>query len=100
MWSSETSLFLVRGAGCRDAFRMLIGYLVSQRGVVFFRDQDIEIDDQKILGAKLGELSGKPESSKLHIHPITEETSEVRTDHGRPHSVKVTFLWMLSWAMK
>jgi len=44
---------------------------------VFFRDQDIDIDTQKILGQKLGELSGKPESSKLHVHPITEETSEL-----------------------
>ncbi|KAK2595836.1 hypothetical protein N8I77_013629 [Diaporthe amygdali] len=40
--------------------------LVSQRCVVFFRDQDLTIDDQKILGQKLGELSGKPETSKLH----------------------------------
>lgn len=30
-----------------------------------------------MLGTKLGELSGKPESSKLHVHPITEETSEL-----------------------
>ena len=51
--------------------------LVSQRGVVFFRDQNIDIESQKILGQKLGELSGKPESSKLHVHPITEETSEL-----------------------
>lgn len=58
---------------------MLSGYLhlVSQRGVVFFRDQDIHIEDQKILGQKLGELTGKPQSSKLHVHPITEETSEL-----------------------
>jgi hypothetical protein len=44
---------------------------------VFFRDQDITIDEQKLLGTKLGELSGKPESSKLHVHPITEEASEL-----------------------
>jgi hypothetical protein len=39
--------------------------IVSQRGVVFFRNQDIGIEDQKILGQKLGELTGKPESSKV-----------------------------------
>jgi alpha-ketoglutarate-dependent taurine dioxygenase len=50
---------------------------VSQRGVVFFRDQDLNIEQQKLLGTKLGELTGKPESSKLHVHPITEETSEL-----------------------
>lgn len=44
---------------------------VSQRGVVFFRAQD-GLDDgfQKELAQRLGELSGKPASSKLHIHPI------------------------------
>jgi len=38
---------------------------VSQRGVVFFRNQDINIEDQKVLGQKLGELTGKPETSKV-----------------------------------
>ncbi|KAF7789165.1 hypothetical protein EIP86_000102 [Pleurotus ostreatoroseus] len=54
-----------------------LAILVSQRGVVFFRDQNITIDEQKLLGTKLGELTGKPASSKLHVHPITEETSEL-----------------------
>jgi alpha-ketoglutarate-dependent taurine dioxygenase len=45
---------------------------VSQRGVVFFRKQD-ELDNylQKQLAKRLGELSGKPETSKLHIHPVS-----------------------------
>jgi len=44
---------------------------VSQRGVVFFRKQDdITNDLQKQLVQRLGELSGKPETSKLHIHPV------------------------------
>jgi hypothetical protein len=38
---------------------------VSQRGVVFFRNQDISIEEQKKLGQKLGELTGKPTSSKV-----------------------------------
>jgi hypothetical protein len=38
---------------------------VSQRGFVFFRGQDISVEDQKTLGQKLGELTGKPESSKV-----------------------------------
>jgi alpha-ketoglutarate-dependent taurine dioxygenase len=41
--------------------------LVSERGVVFFRDQDITIEQQKKLGARLGELTGKPNSSSLHV---------------------------------
>lgn len=48
---------------------------VSQRGVVFFRDQELTINEQKLLGTKLGELTGKPASSKLHIHPVTAEAS-------------------------
>jgi hypothetical protein len=42
-----------------------LAVLVSQRGVVFFRSQSIGIDDQKILGQKLGELTGKPATSKV-----------------------------------
>ena len=45
--------------------------LVSQRGVVFFRKQaDLDNDLQKQLAQRLGELSGKPATSKLHIHPV------------------------------
>lgn len=45
---------------------------VSQRGVVFFRKQDdFDNDLQKELAQRLGELSGKPKTSKLHIHPVS-----------------------------
>jgi alpha-ketoglutarate-dependent taurine dioxygenase len=45
---------------------------VSQRGVVFFRKQN-ELDNelQKELAQRLGQLAGKPETSKLHIHPVS-----------------------------
>ncbi|KAF1940074.1 taurine catabolism dioxygenase [Clathrospora elynae] len=44
---------------------------ISQRGVVFFRKQDdLDNDLQKELAQRLGELTGKPETSKLHIHPV------------------------------
>ncbi|KAL2202075.1 alpha-ketoglutarate-dependent sulfonate dioxygenase [Sarocladium strictum] len=44
---------------------------ISQRGVVFFRRQDDVTEAvQKQLVQRLGELSGKPSSSKLHIHPV------------------------------
>jgi alpha-ketoglutarate-dependent taurine dioxygenase len=40
--------------------------------VVFFRKQnDITDDLQKELVQRLGELSGKPATSKLHIHPVS-----------------------------
>ncbi|KAK3075636.1 hypothetical protein LTR53_000878 [Teratosphaeriaceae sp. CCFEE 6253] len=45
---------------------------ISQRGVVYFRKQDdLDNDLQKRLVQKLGELSGKPSTSGLHIHPIS-----------------------------
>ncbi|KAJ5246268.1 hypothetical protein N7468_001251 [Penicillium chermesinum] len=54
---------------------------ISQRGVVFFRKQD-DLDDnlQKELIQRLGELSGKPSTSGLHIHPVANS--------GREHGVK------------
>lgn len=52
--------------------------IVSQRGVVFFRIQDdITNDLQKELVQRLGELSGKPSTSKLHIHPVSNSGREL-----------------------
>ncbi|TVY36704.1 Alpha-ketoglutarate-dependent taurine dioxygenase, partial [Lachnellula occidentalis] len=43
---------------------------ISQRNVVVFRRQDtLDNELQKELVQRLGELSGKPATSKLHIHP-------------------------------
>ncbi|KAL9085777.1 MAG: hypothetical protein Q9165_007409 [Trypethelium subeluteriae] len=45
---------------------------ISRRGVVFFRKQDnLDNDLQKKLAQRLGELSGKPSTSGLHIHPVS-----------------------------
>ena len=50
---------------------------VSQRGVVFFRKQDSLTNElQKQFIQRLGELSGKPNTSTLHVHPILNNTSE------------------------
>jgi alpha-ketoglutarate-dependent taurine dioxygenase len=39
---------------------------------VFFRKQDgLDNNLQKELADRLGKLAGKPESSKLHIHPVS-----------------------------
>ncbi|KAL5048119.1 hypothetical protein BDW71DRAFT_205662 [Aspergillus fruticulosus] len=46
---------------------------VSRRGVVFFRNQRISSDEQKELGQKLDELTGKPATSKarsLYRHAV------------------------------
>jgi alpha-ketoglutarate-dependent taurine dioxygenase len=51
---------------------------VSERGVVFFRAQnDLTNDLQKTLITRLGELSGRPSTSGLHIHPILNSEREL-----------------------
>lgn len=59
-----------------------LAILVSQRGVVFFRNQEISIDDQKVLGQKLGELTGKPETSKLHKHALSNSKRGIAVDEN------------------
>ncbi|KAK0619080.1 hypothetical protein B0T14DRAFT_430375 [Immersiella caudata] len=59
-----------------------LAILVSQRGVVFFRNQDINIDDQKLLGQRLGELTGKPETSKLHRHALSNSKRGIAVDEN------------------
>ncbi|KAI9047268.1 hypothetical protein LZ554_008719 [Drepanopeziza brunnea f. sp. 'monogermtubi'] len=50
---------------------------ISERGVVFFRKQASLTDDlQKKLILRLGELTGRPASSTVHIHPTLNHTSE------------------------
>ncbi|KAI5845345.1 TfdA family taurine catabolism dioxygenase TauD [Tricharina praecox] len=50
--------------------------LISHRGVVFFRGQEITPSQQRELVQSLGELSGKPATSGLHIHPLTRENGK------------------------
>ncbi|KAF2646033.1 taurine dioxygenase family protein [Massarina eburnea CBS 473.64] len=50
---------------------------ISRRGVVFFRAQDNLTNDlQKQLVHRLGQLTGKPSTSTLHIHPVLNNTNE------------------------
>lgn len=48
-----------------DALLRDLAITVSQRGVVFFRNQDLEPKDLKFLVQRLGELTGKPADSGL-----------------------------------
>ncbi|KIJ40705.1 hypothetical protein M422DRAFT_780643 [Sphaerobolus stellatus SS14] len=51
---------------------------ISRRGVVFFRKQDnLNNDLQKELVQRLGRLSGKPATSGLHIHPVSNASREL-----------------------
>lgn len=60
------------GASNSDELLKDLAITISQRGVVFFRKQDgLDNELQKQLIQRLGELSGKPSTSKLHIHPVS-----------------------------
>ena len=51
---------------------------VSQRGVVFFRAQGgLTNELQKKLILRLGELTGRPSTSGLHIHPLLNSEREL-----------------------
>lgn len=52
-------------------------YTVSSRGVVFFRNQDVTPGQMKKFIERLSKLAGAPESSSLHVHPLTESGSEL-----------------------
>ncbi|KAJ6600414.1 hypothetical protein DFH09DRAFT_901569 [Mycena vulgaris] len=54
-----------------------LAIVISERNVVFFKKQTLTIEEQKLLASKLGELSGRPEGSGLHIHPSTVDDSEL-----------------------
>ncbi|RAO67585.1 uncharacterized protein BHQ10_003597 [Talaromyces amestolkiae] len=56
---------------------------VSRRGVVFFRKQELNSDQQKILGQKLGELTGKPATSKLHRHAVNNSKRNITVNEGK-----------------
>ncbi|KAI8681246.1 TauD domain-containing protein [Fusarium keratoplasticum] len=50
---------------------------ISQRGVVFLKNQDVTPEEMKDFMLRLTEVAGCPASSGLHIHPLTEEGSEL-----------------------
>lgn len=51
---------------------------ISRRGVVFFKSQEISPEQQKWLTNRLGELTGKPSTSGLHVHPVFNPAQEHR----------------------
>ncbi|KAM0226405.1 hypothetical protein ACHAQD_000326 [Fusarium lateritium] len=50
---------------------------ISQRGVVFLKNQDVTPEEMKDFMLRLTDVAGCPASSGLHVHPLTEEGSEL-----------------------
>ncbi|KAJ6131114.1 hypothetical protein N7523_001574 [Penicillium sp. IBT 18751x] len=54
-----------------------LAIMIAERGVVFFRAQDNLTNDlQKELILRMGELTGRPSTNTLHIHPVTNDARE------------------------
>ncbi|KAJ9127741.1 hypothetical protein QFC24_000024 [Naganishia onofrii] len=53
-----------------------LAILVSQRGVVFFRDATVTPEEQKDLVQALGKAGGRPADHSLHVHPLSSDRSE------------------------
>ena len=68
----------ILNASNSDELLKQLAITISRRGVVFFRKQNnLTNDKQKDFIQKLGELSGKPSSSTLHIHPVLNDSREL-----------------------
>ncbi|ORY47735.1 taurine catabolism dioxygenase [Rhizoclosmatium globosum] len=55
-----------------DELLLDLAVLISERGVVFLRDQDLTFEEQKDFANRLGKVTGKPATSGLHSHPINK----------------------------
>ncbi|KXN86697.1 Putative alpha-ketoglutarate-dependent sulfonate dioxygenase [Leucoagaricus sp. SymC.cos] len=78
--NKDTQLSSLLDAPNADELIRDLAVLVSHRGVVFFKDQEITIEQQKQLGQRLGELTGKPATSKLHKLPTLSGAPEAQTE--------------------
>ncbi|CEL11306.1 Putative TfdA family Taurine catabolism dioxygenase TauD [Aspergillus calidoustus] len=72
----------------RDQLIQDLAATISSRGVVFLRNQDVTPQQMRDFAEKLTLLAGCPESSGLHVHPLTEEGSELGDQISVISSVK------------
>ena len=61
----------------RDALITDLAVTISQRGVVFLRNQTITGDQMQELTSLISNLAGSPSSSGLHIHPLSKNAPEL-----------------------
>ncbi|KAF2464220.1 TfdA family taurine dioxygenase [Lindgomyces ingoldianus] len=73
---------ILRAPNAKEQIRDL-AIIISERGVVFFRDQgDLNVPDQKKFCDLLGKLSGRPEENGLHVHPIYRDPGNLKLPDG------------------
>ncbi|KAM0787040.1 hypothetical protein ACM66B_006306 [Microbotryomycetes sp. NB124-2] len=79
---------------------------ISERGVVIFKRQELSIEEQTELGDRLGRLSGRPNESGLHIHPVARSSElpaeissidSARREYYEPNKNLVSQLASKNW---
>ncbi|MCJ1287774.1 hypothetical protein MMC26_007126 [Xylographa opegraphella] len=77
----------------RDQYTRDLAIVVSQRGVVFLRAQSgLTVEMQKEFIDLLGKLSGRPETSGLHVHPLIEGKRDVGVNEKNDHDEKISVI--------
>ncbi|CDK25211.1 unnamed protein product [Kuraishia capsulata CBS 1993] len=74
--SDEVQLSNILKAPNADEILRDLAIVISRRNVVFFKNQNLTPAEQNYLVNRLGQLSGKPATSGLHIDPNTPEHSQ------------------------
>ncbi|KAJ3197028.1 hypothetical protein HK101_006491 [Irineochytrium annulatum] len=59
-----------------DELLRALAVLVSERCVVFLRDQDLTHEQQKEVVNRIASLAGRPNGNGLHVHPIHDGAGE------------------------
>jgi alpha-ketoglutarate-dependent taurine dioxygenase len=67
----------ILNAPSRDQLIRDLAVTISQRGVVFLRNQEVNPLQMRELMESITALAGCPSSSSLPVHPLTEEGSEL-----------------------
>ncbi|CAI6091687.1 unnamed protein product, partial [Clonostachys chloroleuca] len=70
-----------------------LAILASRRGVLFFRNQELSIPQQKILVQKMGELTGKPSTSKLSKHALYTKGMVAHLEEAGEFDPEVVEIW-------
>jgi alpha-ketoglutarate-dependent taurine dioxygenase len=89
--SPNVQLSAILASSNSDKLLKELASLISERGVVFFKAQDITPPQMKQLAHRLGLAVGKPETSTIHRHPISESTAEF----GDEVSVITNKMWAI-----
>jgi len=57
---------------------------ICERGVVFFRasQDDLTVEEQKLVTDLLGKLSGRPKENGLHVHPLYRDPNNIPMADG------------------